>query len=1063
MEVTKSLTVKILANSNVAPEQIVNPPPAEEESLALLATNDATMDPTQSHVVNISADFNQNPNQTMNSLPNKPEKINNTFVDETENYTRSISKNYKLLSDNCDSLFRSGDKTKRFTTKNATMDMTNCLSVNIVSNQLLDPVVSDQSATPMHENMNDTLTTKETDSGNCGLDSNPSSSAPSEQSLNDSLSQASSVAAKPERDAPSCPDSNYSHLKTKEPETDAGNKSPSLVSNVVDQPVNKTQTYACMDRSEDQTETPVSSTDNQPQEVCSEQHPDSKSFKETVSTLQIVSAPGSVSDETENVKQHQPKAEIQAVSQKMESSTRNADQNADVLPSRISRRKSLADLQSKMRRLSQLINAAPDATAMESCTAPLLHLDPDLDKNPNSKVSYTPVVEPALEMDLGNNTTEPSVATSTTPFSLKTKQLMSRLSVGGFKPKLPKRNTAEELKKSVGEGEPTKTFTVSVPSQLSRLDTITYLCDEEPVDFEDLSETVDTVTPEKISKKENISNQFMFQASEDAAFMDDTTSSSQRQKRCLPEDGDEKDDEKRQRMCPEFAETASQPDEECDSNVATARTQTIDSSSSIQTSSRCEIASGSTFKYSIFESQLEDDYGSDGQNKLEDGSITVLEFFNLFSIDFVIHNPRQSVLPGRLLDSTDATPLDLLKDKHISRPRQTVYEKDVQTLTEKVEGLKYRMQDLGKPLKIRNRSLWEEVKNFTEKELKSFGAKLKEKNNFFRKNSKVQSHEMKEVLYANLVLANLEEQQKLKGTIDQADEMIQTLDSCIGELEAELHTVEEKGSEDKTSLKSLQEEMSNVTESLADDERQISELEFGEKKTSADLKRLKAEERNLQSCIDMLNMVNEWRLEQKVDDKDNCSVYTFLHRTMFLQLMYEKTNGNDAESRSERKIRNINFTFNLNDEKSQSHARLVHKLVSQYIEGESGWVEKYPTSRHVPELLHDVSLLVSRCRLVGEELRLLKMWGSLRFDILDISCSETQVHVVFSSLKKRSKFEVIFSATLTNQLCVFHVQSFKNLLGSTTIQQIDEVVASLSPGKNLLTKIIKKLHETLLS
>lgn len=40
-------------------------------------------------------------------------------------------------------------------------------------------------------------------------------------------------------------------------------------------------------------------------------------------------------------------------------------------------------------------------------------------------------------------------------------------------------------------------------------------------------------------------------------------------------------------------------------------------------------------------------------------------------------------------------------------------------------------------------------------QLKSFGAKLKERNNLFRKMSKVQSHEVKEVLYSNLVKANL--------------------------------------------------------------------------------------------------------------------------------------------------------------------------------------------------------------------------------------------------------------------------------------------------------------------
>lgn len=43
----------------------------------------------------------------------------------------------------------------------------------------------------------------------------------------------------------------------------------------------------------------------------------------------------------------------------------------------------------------------------------------------------------------------------------------------------------------------------------------------------------------------------------------------------------------------------------------------------------------------------------------------------------------------QLLSDTEATPMDLLKAEHISRPKQTVYEMDVFNLTEKVEGYAY--------------------------------------------------------------------------------------------------------------------------------------------------------------------------------------------------------------------------------------------------------------------------------------------------------------------------------------------------------------------------------------
>ncbi|TNN60635.1 Protein CASC5 [Liparis tanakae] len=433
-------------------------------------------------------------------------------------------------------------------------------------------------------------------------------------------------------------------------------------------------------------------------------------------------------------------------------------------------------------------------------------------------------------------------------------------------------------------------------------------------------------------------------------------------------------------------------------------TQTTDYSNSSHTASvRCEATFESTFKQSLFESQLED-YTNDLQ---------------------------------RLLSDTDSTPMDLLKDKHIYLPKQTVYETDVLNLTEKVEGLKWRMRDLDKPLKIVNRNVWEEVRNSSEKELKSFGAKLKERNNLFRKLSKVQSHEMKEVLFSNILQASLEAEQKSRATIEEADEMLKSLDDCIRDLETELAAVEEKGFEDKPSLKSRQEEMQKVAEALAENEQQIVKLEMQKKQNSNKLNRLKAETRKFESQVDVLQRVNEWKFAEKTD---NGTTYTFLHDTLHLQLVYEESCG----------------------EKSRGHACLVHALLSEYIEGESDWLGKYPTSRHVPTLLHDVGLVASRCRLLGEELRLLQLWGGLRLDILNISCVDTRVHIVFSRLKTLSKFEVIFSVSLVDRLCVLQVQSFTNVIGNTTIQQIEDIVASFSPAKNVLTKIIKSIHENLL-
>ncbi|XP_017267221.1 uncharacterized protein knl1 [Kryptolebias marmoratus] len=1085
MDMTRSHTVNISAGLNVLSDPNVSQLPARTIAADLKMPShqdtgsfpairaEATRFASRSHAANTTG-FEPEPNLNFGPFPLSTEKTvrpaaNKAAMAARRSDTVDVSAGFEPKSrENVDFHPLPGDKTTRFTTNDASMEITHCFTVNIASDPASDLVLLDQNTQPTYENMNCPPAVKKTDCGDDGPHSGSSPSTQVEQEFKSSASQKRGSSASFKAEATDAPllqetaDSNGFQPETQKPETSAENEPPSFVSTVVEQPANETMsTCAEIGAGVNVTEPQVgcvkpAPTDESPHtfpsaQVYNSDHPEKTGLTSQNDEVLGFPAPDGVdSNKMETMTAHQPRRETSPSSQKMEPSDAGQDGTAS---SRAKRRKSLADLQSKLRRLSNIIKATPDAAAVGSSSAPLPQLDPDLDRNPNDKTTCSPVGLLTAENDTGAQS-RPEEPANATPFSSKTQQLMSRLSVGGFKAKLPQRNNPESSKKLTSAEEATRNFTDSVTRRLRDFDDVDDVFDEELGSCEDMSETLDTRTPEKTAENENPSKEFyVFDPEEDDFFKEPFALPFLGQKGPPPEERDSKEDEKRLKASAEFEETAA------DGNVAAAHltTQTIDSSTISHSGSRNEAASESTFKHSLFESQLED-YDSDGQKKLKDGTITVLEFFNLFNIDFVTHNPRQSALPGRLSSDADVTPLDLLKNRHIDRPKLKVYEADIQTLTETVEELKVRRQDLNKPLRAVNGSLWEEIRHFSDKELKSFRHKLKERNNIFRKTSKVQSHEMKEVLYSNLVRVNLEEQQKLRGTIQEADEMLKRLDGCIWGLEAEINAVSEKDSEDKKCLKTLQEEFRKITEVLADSDRQISELEMQKKQNSSKLSRMRVETKNLKSHINMLNMLNEWRLKE---EEDSWTSYTFLHDTVLLQLVYEKPDGNAADSGSERKITNITFKFDLNDEKSQFHACLAHKLVSESIQGESAWVEKYPTSRHVPKLLHDVSLVVSPCRLLGEELRLLKMWGSLRFDILHISCAGTQVHVVFSSLKKMSKFEVVFGVRLSNQLCVFQVQSFKNTLGNTAMGQIEEIVASQTSDTKLTT-IIKKIHESLL-
>lgn len=188
------------------------------------------------------------------------------------------------------------------------------------------------------------------------------------------------------------------------------------------------------------------------------------------------------------------------------------EQNTEEPCSRKSRRISLANLQSKARRLSQMINAAPEAFALEGATATLPQTDRDSDlKTLKDKTLPLPSAVPGPVRDVTwskpqdsskDECPTPEEVFPTTPHHLKTK-LMSRLSVGAFKPKLPQRNTSSDTKKKNSDDDVTKAMTVNLTAHLDNGDNdVSDIYEEELGSYEDVSETLDNSSPPKLDSKE---------------------------------------------------------------------------------------------------------------------------------------------------------------------------------------------------------------------------------------------------------------------------------------------------------------------------------------------------------------------------------------------------------------------------------------------------------------------------------------------------------------------------------------------------------------------------------
>ncbi|XP_076128482.1 outer kinetochore KNL1 complex subunit KNL1 [Alosa pseudoharengus] len=752
-----------------------------------------------------------------------------------------------------------------------------------------------------------------------------------------------------------------------------------------------------------------------------------------------------------------------------------------------SRRRSLLDLQSKLRRISQNINE-PDKSVVDRATLPLPRLEVTEKFFDNTEMvdtvgcrSQTTVEGVSEQMDNVESSKIASLANN------ETKPLTARLSFGGFLPKLPSRpkpvltdhvvsETSYTFKSNFLEGGQDATSTNLLDN--FEMDDINDEQLPEMSSEEDISVTIDDQSLKQTQWEDNhCSMNSKREDLEDDVFSP-TLHVTKSLKRACPEDGhDHVPLEKRKQDVSPSEVTGSafssvQWDANATEEASNVMTKTIDAtgSSSNSTYLKSEATFESTYKYSQCDSQIDRtlDYEFDFHKKIEDGSITVNEFLRHFGIDFVIHRSRPSALPDNFSPNPTPQLEDLLKETYIYRPKQRIYEVDCGKLTDKVEGLKSRMQQQDHPLKHINESLLQELANLSKEQLLSFGSKLKERKVYFRKKSKMISHEMKTGMYSELVHTTQEAKQKLEEKVLETDTLLKDLDACIHDLEAELAAVDCALSVDQVhvqsdvqpALKKRQEELERLDSAVAEKERQMVDMENEKKKKAEKLERLREEMKDIEKHTSVLHSVNEWKLSLKEDEKTQ---FSFLHQMLFLEVVHQPYSGMLApKGEMAQKLCDISFDFRLDAEKSECHTVMVHDLLSQLLKSGKDWLKRYSTTLDIPMLLHEVSLAVSRIRLLGEEIHRLKRWGALRLGVLEIKCADRQVQIVFSSLKAFVKFQLTLAITSAYPFGGVAIQSFQNYIGNTRVDQIEDLVSSIEPAKGYLTKIIKMIHDHIL-
>ncbi|XP_041132870.1 kinetochore scaffold 1-like [Polyodon spathula] len=790
------------------------------------------------------------------------------------------------------------------------------------------------------------------------------------------------------------------------------------------------------------------------------------------------------------------------------------------------RRSSLALIHSKLKSIRKIYEECPEKE-MSSHTAPLqvIELKPENTdcknedalsnkscRNENKRISdKTEFMEEAPEEPrdrpletsfvLGDQTRN---VTAPVNFSKETPQT-KRLSLGVFLPKLPNKKRPHSSEGFLDDSNPTKltgyhlfgkhltkTAGLGALEDASKLESTFSLVqnrDEEIFpefnDEMDSAESLNSEFPtssydetkpmEELQKKRSM---------EDSFFVCPEPVGTRGHKRPLPEDSSEDkmliESTKKRRSqdgvssnTEQVTKYTSQWDSNGEGitaeNPPSMLAKTLDSTNSSSNTlnfTKCDSTFGdlSEQRYSQMESQFLDGdrYEHNLREKLLDGSITVKEFLQVLGVNILIQKPRQSQLPPKFASDAAPTPEDWLNEMHVYRPQLKVYEEDCQALCETIEKLKKRSCDQEKRLRSLNEPLWKMVKMYSEEQLRSLGSMLNEKKSDFRRKSKMLSHERKVGLYSKLLQSAQSEQKKLKDKITMADKLLSDLDECMNSLEAEvanmdLYEVEKDDnsiSELELAVKAMEEECEHLKTQEANIEREQLHLYSEQKDMKSKLCKLQEEKSQLEMSIQELSSLAEWTLSEWLDDR---AVFTFLNGSLELELIFgEPVDG-------VQKILDIKVYTLLDDEAAPSSSLVTHKLITQFFESNGSLFQKYTTQQDLQKLLLDISLVVCRCRLLGEELYYLQKNGPAKFEILEMVILNTDIKIIFSSFKAFAKFEITLSLTPVYPASRLHLSSFKNYIGNASCDLVEQIVSTVKPANSYLTRIVEKIHQDLLT
>ncbi|NXC34757.1 KNL1 protein, partial [Campylorhamphus procurvoides] len=325
---------------------------------------------------------------------------------------------------------------------------------------------------------------------------------------------------------------------------------------------------------------------------------------------------------------------------------------------------------------------------------------------------------------------------------------------------------------------------------------------------------------------------------------------------------------------------------------------------------------------------------------------------------------------------------------------------------------------------------------------------------YFTKESKILAHNEKETLYSKLLQSAQEQHGKLQARMQKVNELLKEAESCLVAVESDSFWDEE---DEVEGGQSLQKELESLRAQEKELQRELSEMETEDEQMLVQMGELKKTEKSCQVILEKYDFT-EWEILKWSEQQ---AVFHFLYDSVELTVVFgPPVDGDDFGVDPSRTIISLNFESFLDVEQAPPSSRLVQRLIFQFIESQGSWQEKCPTLYYLPQVLHDISLVVNRCKILGEEMEFLERWGG-KFNLLKTDIKDTEVKLLFSASAAFAKFELTLSLSpnYPSAPLPFSVQT---RIGNIGEKEISAVLSSVPVGHHYLRRIVTSIHQSLL-